>query len=94
MNTPFGVALHKYVGVRCRAYDRAKYYVAVKEAMSLLSNRVSCRVSVDVALMPTINSHYQLMYGSREQGVTIHLSNMGRLYLWISPNKRFVYGSQ
>lgn len=94
MNTPIGTALHKYVGVRCRAYDRAKYYVAVKEAISLLGDRISCRVSVDIALMPTTNSHYQLMYGSREQGITIHLSNRGRLHLWVSTNKRFVYGPQ
>lgn len=94
MNTPIGIALHKYVGVRFRANERAKYYRAVKEAMSLLEYKLGCSASVDIALIPTDGSHYQLLYGSREKGITIHLSNMGRLFLWVSPNKRFVYGSQ
>lgn len=94
MNSAYGKALHRLVGVKTRAQSFAIKYVAIKEALNLLAESGRCLVRTDAPILPTNpRNTRELIYGGREQGIEIYTHSQGGLIVWVSPAKRFVYDS-
>ena len=92
MNSPYGKALHRMIGVKIRAEDHAIRYVAIKEALNLLAESGRCIVRTSAPILPKDPQvARERIYGGRNEGIDIYIHSQGGLIVWVSPAKRFAY---